>query len=291
MNVYSVELQTRAAFTELYHFLSGKGLRLSVVSRGEPSQDTLRLFFTHPDEIAVLLSTFLCEIWKPLYLRHLLTIKAPCLEADELEYISLLVLHEVRRNEIQTQHETLNIQEAIMQSIHYAQEASVPIMLDMIARFRFQQNLQLVEWEIDHQLQQFFSDREYAESVEILRLILDEQPQHLETFDVYITNHHIWICNQTGELVRDREMTQALMRASASEEIHPEDFAMSLLITKSPQWIKIHNLAHNQQYPTFAETLKRVFRERAIFCGGCSTCQLLHQQQIVFFRTPGDMET
>ncbi|MCL6594251.1 MAG: putative sporulation protein YtxC, partial [Alicyclobacillus sp.] len=198
----------------------------------------------------------------------------PYLGKDQREYVSLLTYHSVRKGDVQAAGKPLGIwQQELTKGFAELLAADCPLLsVDGVARFRARPLLVTAEAVLQEMVEQFLADREYEEFVAMLRYILEGQPATQDVLHVYCSDEHVWLCDESGVLVRDPEVSQVACRVSDDADVHPEDLAMSILITHSPQHIVIHDLTLAAPWPSFAETVERVFLERAERCPGCAVC-------------------
>lgn len=229
------------------------------------------------------------------------------LDAEEREYVALLTFHTLRKQreqqpdaprilarpdwknsngsqppEVQRMNDALmpeglstTIADALRESLRQQQ----PLSIDAVVRFRLRDPLKGVEKAVDMVVDQFLSDREYEEFVCMLRYMLDQQTPRQQVLHVFCSDERVWICDAQGSLIRDPEVTTAASVASDGEEVNAEDLAMSILITRSPCQIVIHDISRAAPWPSFSETVERVFLERAHRCMNCSTCRKLEDAQ------------
>lgn len=234
-----------------------------------------------PEVLGRALTEFVFSDWLLTYMDRRLLDEHPYLEVSEREYIGLLTQHSIR-----TSHEplggvslaawTIRVQDAFIESVN----RDNTIQVDGVVRFRLRRFLTALEDVIHDAVEQFLADREYEEFVSMLRYMLDQQPATQHVLHVYCTDDRVWICDVEGGLLRDPEVSAAAYEASEDGAVNPEDLAMSILITRSPCKIVIHDLTTAPPWPSFAETLERVFLERATRCEDCDSCRRLKELKV-----------
>ncbi|WAH38336.1 sporulation protein YtxC [Alicyclobacillus dauci] len=197
---------------------------------------------------------------------------------DELEYLILVFLHEVRSGEVtiakRAYSEWIN---RSVQGLHALLNANQTIIsLDGFARFRLRAFMNGLSSMMADRVGQFMIDREYEESVSMLKYMLESQPSVERELHVFCAPDRVWITDASGGLVRDSDITEIAL-AESGGDLNSEDLAMSILITRSPCRIVLHDMNPDAMWPSFAETLDRVFSERVQRCDHCSTCQQLEQ--------------
>lgn len=229
---------------------------------------------------AQLLTHFVFSEWLFEHIDQRMHATHPYLTDDEREYVALLTYHGLRKTEdeiagMSAEQWQLGVLEAIEKVLD---ESSPPyINLDGVVRFRLRAYLGAVDTAIHEMVEQFLADREYEEFVSMLRYMLEAQPPSSQVLHVYCGDDRVWLTDETGRLVKDTEVSRAAQQASEEGNVNSEDLAMSILITRSPCSIVIHDLTHAPPWPSFAETLERVFLDRASRCRNCSTCAQLRQ--------------
>jgi putative sporulation protein YtxC len=205
---------------------------------------------------------------------------------DEREYIALLTFHGIRKSDEVIAGLTHDQWRQLVQDAveHWMDAAgnSPYLNVDGLVRFRVKDYLLATDHSMHEVVEQFLADREYEEFVSMLRYMLDTQPPNEQVLHVYCTNDRVWITDSAGELVRDTAVADAAARASDGDEVNAEDLAMSILITRAPCRIVIHDMSIAAPWPSFSETVEKVFVGRAARCDNCSTCRELLQSTDVY---------
>ncbi|GMA59765.1 putative sporulation protein YtxC [Alicyclobacillus fastidiosus] len=233
------------------------------------------------EELCNTMTLFLFSDWLFARLQAKLSREYPYLSDDELEYLTLVFMHELRSDEVVVGGR--NYEEWLRRTkmgLWPLLEGGEMVFIEGFARFRlksFQQSIMAVMRE---RVRQFMLDREYEESVAMLRYMLETQPESAQELHVFCVPNRVWITDANGSLVRDTEVTEAAL-AESGGDLNSEDLAMSILITRSPCRIVLHDINEKAAWPSFSETLRRVFAERVRACYHCSTCQQLEQAQHV----------
>ncbi|MFB5192032.1 sporulation protein YtxC [Alicyclobacillus fastidiosus] len=234
------------------------------------------------EELCNAMTLFLFSDWLFARLQAKLSREYPHLSDDELEYLTLVFMHELRSNEVvvggRNYEEWLGRTKVGLWSLLESDET---VFIEGFARFRLKSFQQSIMSVLRERVHQFMLDREYEESVAMLRYMLETQPESAQELHVFCAPNRVWITDANGSLVRDAEVTEAAL-AESGGDLNSEDLAMSILITRSPCRIVLHDMNEGAQWPSFSETLGRVFAERVRACRHCSTCQQLKQAQHVF---------
>lgn len=206
------------------------------------------------------------------------------LTEDEIEYLVLVLLHELKSGELVIGGRSfLDWRKRTATAFQNLLKCHDTLELSGFVRFRLRQFKYGLAGAVDERVQQFLLDREYDEFVAMLRYMLESQPESEQELHVFCSPERVWIMDSVGRLVRDTEVTEAAI-AESEGEVNSEDLAMSILITRSPCRIVIHDTYPDAPWPSFPETLTRVFAERTVRCGHCSTCQQLEQARQHFPR-------
>lgn len=278
-----VELETELAFSALMQKLTdgefvvypSEAGSLSCAVEVAPEQDL---------DFGRILTHFTFTEWLFAHISQRMNAMHAYLTDDEQEYVSLLAFHGLRKTE-----ETIaglyadTWQQVIGEAIQQVLEAAMhPFMsVDGVVRFRARAYLAAADTAIHEMVEQFLADREYEEFVSMLRYMLEAQPPNNQVLHVYSGDDRIWLTDETGTLVKDTEVSRAAQQVSDESNVNSEDLAMSILITRSPCSIVIHDLTHAPPWPSFAETVERVFLDRAVRCVDCSTCVQLRKPEDV----------
>ncbi|MCL6516049.1 sporulation protein YtxC [Alicyclobacillus sp.] len=226
--------------------------------------------------LAEQLTAFVLTDWLYEYIQTRVGMRHPYLEMDQREYVTLLVLHGLRHKPDSPWESCRSrLQHGMLVALGGGRSGPAHVSVDGVVRFRARRLLVGIDPAIDETVHQMQTDQEYEEFVSMLRYILDAQPASQQVIHVFCSDERIWLCDAEGNLVRDNEVSTAAVQVSDGEEVNPEDLAMSILITRAPCRIVLHDLHRNAPWPTFAETVTRVFQERVRRCEDCSTCQQL----------------
>lgn len=231
------------------------------------------------DDLASALTKFILTDWLADFVEGRIAEDHPYLSAEDQEYVRLLTCHAFRTKPVDAfdgrwEKWRSNIQDTIRSILM----RTGTVNINGVLRFRARDFLRAVDYTITDVVEHFLADREYEEFVSMLRVMLDAQPLSTQTLHVFCTNERVWICDESGELLQDEEVTAAAKQVSDDDSVDAEDLAMSILIMRSPCAIVLHDLSRGATWPSFAETVERVFLERVSFCGACTTCARLSEQ-------------
>ncbi|WP_188332069.1 sporulation protein YtxC [Alicyclobacillus suci] len=281
VNVRTLNMTSENAFPALVDKLSS--VRGVTIIHSDKGHHALSIGYDEQvaEDLCNVLTTFLFSDWLFAWLRLAFNQEYRHLSDDEIEYLTLVLVHEVRADELvlgnRSFAEWYARTKAGMRAVLTTGKA---LSMEGVARFRLRWFLKSVTAASRERVQQFLLDREYEESVAMLRYLLETQPETAQELHVFSAPDRVWITDATGRLVRDSEVTEAALSES-TVDLNSEDLAMSILITRSPCKIVLHDMNEGAQWPSFAETLGRVFAERVQKCNHCSTCQQLKQAQYI----------
>jgi putative sporulation protein YtxC len=272
------ELETELANISLAKRLTEAGLLVDPVDHAA-QPIVVRWSAEHTNHLLNVVNEFIFSEWLYGYIEYRARILHPYLSEDEREYITLLTLHGLRRmtEPIASKRvsEWIEVIRQAVADVFVEGETAIHMKVDGVMRFRARDYLAAIDDAIREIVEQFLSDREYEEFVSMLRYMLDAQPASAEEIHLYCTDERIWMTDPNGTLIQDREVSAAAFQVTEDEEVNAEDLTMSVLITRSPCNIVIHDLTTAPPWPSFAETVERVFLERSTRCENCSTCAQL----------------
>lgn len=277
MVVHSLELQSNIAPVALSQMLRKSGF---AVEQDVPDKGPVRVQWEARDahSLCEMLVAFLSEDWLNAYIFERIAADHPQLDAREQEYVSLLTCHAMRQARTdETPPEFEDVFQLLADALADAENRGMTLNLDAIVRFRMQRSMKQVESTMETMMEQFLGDREYEDFVSMLRYMLDAQPRSEQTLHVFCADERAWICDVAGKLIRDDEVTAAAHLVSEGEDVNGEDLAMSILIMRSPCNIVIHDVTSAAAWPSFSETVERVFLDRAVRCKHCTACEELTQ--------------
>jgi len=272
MTVRILDVQSELAVNHLARKLTETGYQVLV---DPTTANRLRVWYKDEQSASFEqgLQSYIATDWQYAFIEKRMGILHSYLTQEEREYVSLLVFHALRKEEGPigglSQSEW---QQRLGDAIHELMEHDGPFFVDGLVRFRLRDYLTSVDAVIHEMVEQFLTDREYEEFISMLRYMLEAQPSSRQVLHVYCSNELVWMCDEQGTLIRDSEVTKAAQQVSDDDDVNAEDLAMSILITRSPCQIVIHDQTVDAPWPTFAETVERVFLDRAKRCDGCATC-------------------
>jgi putative sporulation protein YtxC len=281
MTVPTIQFATAYAHSILAHKLAENGFKVHA-----PKADAHVLLVEWDSEaksvLVELLTNFILVDWCYEYIHRRVGVLHDYLTDDEREYIALLTFHALRQADADIAGKTPRewhafLAASVFELMSQNTEIVSSVHVDGMVRFRMKDYLSLIDSGIQEVLDQFLADREYEEFVSMLRYMLDAQQPSNQVLHVFCSDDQVWLTDAAGDLIRDPMVTQAAEQASDGSEVNPEDLAMSILITRAPCRIVIHDITVAAPWPSFAETVEKVFLDRAVRCRECSTCRRLEQ--------------
>lgn len=251
----------------------GFSTRLSQIA---PGRVIVALTAEAVEPFARAVTEFVFSDWLSDYVHQRLSGDHAYLSMEDQEYVRLLTRHTMRTEPEEVFNGRLGYwQERAAETIRSVVLRGGTVNIRGILRFRLGDFLRAVDHVVTDVVEHFLADREYEEFVSMLRVMLDAQPATTLTLHVYCTDERVWLCDAAGSLIKDQDIADVAMQTSDDGTVDAEDLTMSILIMKSPCSIVIHDLTRLAPWPSFAETVERVFLERVSHCQACSTCDRL----------------
>ena len=220
--------------------------------------------------VAQLVAGMMTREWLQLRVVQRVCRLEPLWPVEEVQFHALVEICESRLQRRPVGGHTLEEWQALLARAMASQFGrSVCVALEPLARFRLHRVVvDLAERVRDRLLASALED-EYEESLAMLRYLLDEHPSSGAELHVYITPESVWVTDAEGGVVSDAQIERVALQ---DDEVTSEDLAMTLLITRSPWRIVVHDAYPDAPWPSFAETVVRVFGDRAVRCSGCAIC-------------------
>ncbi|MBX5436002.1 MAG: hypothetical protein IRZ33_02140 [Alicyclobacillaceae bacterium] len=273
MAVRQLEVRTVFAPDQLRRRLEEAGAQ--IVDDGG-AMHTVRLVAADGDWTAVVetLARFVVHEWSAAYIAHRLAVRHRYLDADEQAHVAALVRKALEQVWAETTDTTVWAETA-KAVIGQAALRGTRVELDGVARFQMRDFVRQVEAAVEECVGHYLADREFEQFVLMLRLMMEAQPASGGELHLFCADGKAWVCTPSGEPVCDPDVLAAAAEVSEDGEVNCEDLAMSILITKAPAHVVIHDVAGAQPWPSFTETVERVFIGRASRCTGCSACTQL----------------
>jgi len=146
------------------------------------------------------------------------------------------------------------------------------LVIDGFIRFRLKEYVNDLYEVADQAVDDFLSEREYTEFIQLLRYFVEIQDPRVELVNVVLCPSGVFqLYDESGQVIKS-DYLKDFMLELAENEINYEDLLISALITLSPKKITVH--LGNGDFPDATlETIVQVFAERVSMCHGCSLCR------------------
>lgn len=278
MDLPRATLLCETALPQLKHHLRSRGVRVTANSIGQGV--AVQWSDAQMPQLVESLTAFLTQEWLVSYLqqqvyKHMTRDLWTELKTQQVNYAAQLTVHGLSRQLTETLppvQQVIPTLEQVLTALLAEQEVAI-LSVDAVIQFRAHAFLQQAQVALQEVLWQLEEDQEYQVFVDHLREKMTTQSPSTQEIHVFCTDTQVWLCYPGGQLVQDEGILRAAQWASDGAEVHPEDLAMSILVTHSPTHIVIHDMTQSAPWPSFAETVERVFLQRASRCGHCSWCQ------------------
>lgn len=145
------------------------------------------------------------------------------------------------------------------------------LIIDGYLRFRSKTLNSLIDNAIDMIISHVQMEIEYEEFISLLQFYVDSQVPKIELVHVLVRDNKFDLIDLDGNLIKTNTLNE-MMEDLFFDDITPADILVSSLIVLSPIKIVIHT--DNDVEKDLMAILKQIFRERVIFCDGCSICNL-----------------
>lgn len=145
------------------------------------------------------------------------------------------------------------------------------LIIDGYLRFRSKTLNSLIDNAIDMIISHVQMEIEYEEFISLLQFYVDSQVPKIELVHVLVRDNKFDLIDLDGNLIKTNTLNE-MMEDLFFDDITPADILVSSLIVLSPIKIVIHT--ENDVEKDLMAILKQIFRERVIFCDGCSICNL-----------------
>ncbi|TYO94550.1 putative sporulation protein YtxC [Desulfallas thermosapovorans] len=146
------------------------------------------------------------------------------------------------------------------------------LVIDGFVRFRLKEYVNDLYDVADQAVDDFLSEREYNEFIQLLRYFVEIQEPRADLVNVVLRPDGVFqLYDEKGGLINS-DYLKDFMVDLAESEINYEDLLISALITISPKKITVHQ--GNGGFPAGTlETICKVFSGRVDRCPGCTLCR------------------
>ncbi|WP_067620899.1 sporulation protein YtxC [Alicyclobacillus acidiphilus] len=225
------------------------------------------------DELACLaerLAEFLLVSWLPEKLIAEQTDAPTRLTNADVRACVCKVVNEWRRGaDIAEGYRYANWLERSRRSLYGIIAVNHRLSVDGFGHFRLRPLTSVLREVVEAQLRRQARELEFERAVAGLRSILEKQPLYDEELHVFCTPDHVYLADRNGAVIDNPWIDLVSEADDDSADVDEEDSAMTTLITRSPRNIVIHDLNPDAQWPSFSETVLRLFEGRAHICDRC----------------------
>ncbi|MGZ4106741.1 MAG: sporulation protein YtxC, partial [Tumebacillaceae bacterium] len=251
---------TRGKYTFYTYRLSGS----SVGKVDEPTDITVQA-------LAEAVADFVTGVWERHELGKIVSDDFYFYGADEVEYLTGAAMQMLA--------ELVGPDGKPLRHVHIALQAAEQLaqgrdlVIDGLLRFRMQAWQEDLHRVIEQAIDEYLLDLEYQEFVKLLKYFLSMQEPGMPVLHMICVDEGTTrLFNAEGKpLGIDDLVSVAHPNMLQESGISVEDM-MSVLISLAPEKLFIHVVQGPEQAPPVVETVKKVFAERAVSCGGCPLC-------------------
>lgn len=145
------------------------------------------------------------------------------------------------------------------------------IVIDGFVRFRLKEYVNSLYDVADEAVDDFLSEREYNEFIQLLRYFVEIQEPRVNLINVVLCCDGVFkLYDEKGEVINSDYLHDFMMDLT-DNEINYEDLLISALITIAPGHIKIHP-GDGKLLAGTMDTINKVFAGRVSRCEGCPLC-------------------
>lgn len=149
--------------------------------------------------------------------------------------------------------------------------------LNGFLNFKYSERRIEIQSYINMVLDEYLTDDENDQFVSILKKFVAIQPILTKSIHVVILSDNDYeIITDKNERVDMKDIEEILEEIELENDISMIEhlhLIMSVLMTLSPNELKIHTKEKNDPY--IAQTLKKIYEERAIICHDCDFCEII----------------
>lgn len=236
--------------------------------RGRTAKKDLNSF---KEQVAEIVAAFVVERWEMTLLENMLLNMYEGLDAEGVEEIcrrARFILDQGENSCLQLQQR----EEAIAARVQeYFQENSW-LNIDGFVRFRLPDYLAELEQALEEAVDEYLLEKEYDEFIRLLRYFVDAQEPRVEKVHVVLGPGGGFQLYDSENRNLNSDYLEGFVVDMADSELNYEDLLISALITIAPRQVILHTVDKSRHHNA-VNTIKSVFGERLIQCGGCSRCQ------------------
>jgi len=237
--------------------------------------------------LAGAVASFITEVWERQELQEIVANNFYYYAADEVEYITdsavkmLSELLEPDGSPLRHGH--------ILNVVSEQMRTEADLLIDGVMAFRLRDLREDLPRVIEQAIDEYLMDLEYQEFVKLLRYFLDVQDSEMDLLHMLCINEStVRLFDADGKFL-PLEQIRGKAQPMFGEPGGPvEDTVLSSLITLAPKKLVLHTGAH-ETTPPIAETVKKIFLDKAEVCNNCPLCRVAvewqeEEEQVSFSR-------
>ncbi len=228
--------------------------------------EQLEPVFKH--QIAGVIADLITSKWKDKLLKDIIRNNYYYFDEEEKVTIYDYAQKKLNHNERSREKNKLWILRRLIEYLNFNSN----LVIDGFVRFRLKEYVNDLYDVADQAVDDFLSEREYHEFIQLLRYFVDIQDPRAELVNVVLRPSGVFkLYDEKGQVINS-DYLKDFMVELAENEINYEDLLVSALITIAPRKITVH--LGNDDFPASTlETICQVFAERVSKCQGCSLCR------------------
>lgn len=221
--------------------------------------------------LAEAVADYVTQVWERHELSRIVSHDFYFYGADEIEYLTESAM-EMLADLVGDDGRPLRYVHVIEQAAEQLLQGR-ELVIDGLLRFRMQALQEDLHRVIEQAIDEYLLDLEYQEFVKLLRYFLEVQEPGMPVLHMVCVNERdIRLYNTEGKPLGVDDLLRVANFSDQEQSISVED-TMSVLISLAPQKLLIHLVQGSEQAPPVAETVLRVFQERAVTCQSCPLCE------------------
>jgi putative sporulation protein YtxC len=230
------------------------------------SSEQMEPVFKH--QIAGVITDLIISNWQDKLLRDIIRNNYYYFDDDEKGTIYDYARKKINHNEKNREKNRLWILRRLTEYLNFNND----LVIDGFIRFRLKEYVSDLYDVADQAVDDFLSEREYNEFIQLLRYFVEIQEPRADLVNVVMRPDGVFqLYDEAGRFINS-DYLRDFMVDLAESEINYEDLLISALITISPGKITVHQ--GNGDFPEATmETISKVFVDRVSKCPGCSLCR------------------
>ncbi|KAF1085668.1 YtxC-like family protein [Sporotomaculum syntrophicum] len=219
-------------------------------------------------QIASVIADLITSKWKDKLLKDIIRNNYYYFDEEEKVTIYDYAQKKLNHNEKSREKNRLWILRRLTEYLNF----NCNLVIDGFVRFRLKEYVNDLYDVADQAVDDFLSEREYQEFIQLLRYFVNIQDPRAELVNVVLRPSGVFqLYDEIGRVINS-DYLKDFMVELAESEINYEDLLISALITIAPRKITVHMGDGNFPASTL-DTICQVFAERVTKCQGCSLCR------------------